>query len=152
LLINGRLSGDDSLIAMVVDGFNCIFVTGSAPDLNGDYAYLSSLLNTNGFFHWTNYFQNKNLPGANIPSATAKMVGINTFVITGTTFGATQTAFTTIAFFGVIDGLSGVQNSLPDDLKLFNYPNPFNPETKVSFTLNNSGPVKLSVYDITAEA
>jgi hypothetical protein len=29
-----------------------------------------------------------------------------------------------------------------------NYPNPFNPSTNISYTLTNSGKVRLSVYDL----
>ena len=29
-----------------------------------------------------------------------------------------------------------------------NYPNPFNPSTKISYTLTNSGKVRLAVYDL----
>jgi hypothetical protein len=30
-----------------------------------------------------------------------------------------------------------------------NFPNPFNPETKIHYTLKNNGKVRLSVYDLT---
>lgn len=37
---------------------------------------------------------------------------------------------------------------LPVEFKLSNYPNPFNPLTNISFTLPESGPVTLKIYDI----
>ena len=38
---------------------------------------------------------------------------------------------------------------IPDDFKLFNnYPNPFNPETKIMFNLPKSTKVRITVYDI----
>ena len=38
---------------------------------------------------------------------------------------------------------------LPADFTLHqNYPNPFNPSTTVTYTLDRSGPVELSVYDL----
>ena len=40
-------------------------------------------------------------------------------------------------------------NNLPEDYKLFNnYPNPFNPSTKIKFLLPESGFVTLKIYDI----
>ena len=41
------------------------------------------------------------------------------------------------------------QNIIADDYQLLqNYPNPFNPTTSISFSLPQSGLVKLTVYDI----
>jgi trimeric autotransporter adhesin len=42
-----------------------------------------------------------------------------------------------------------VEISMPKELKLFgNYPNPFNPSTKVQFTVPENGNVRLSVYNV----
>ena len=39
--------------------------------------------------------------------------------------------------------------SVPNELKLFgNYPNPFNPSTKVQFTIPENGNVRLRVYNV----
>jgi hypothetical protein len=41
---------------------------------------------------------------------------------------------------------------LPEKLHLAqNYPNPFNPVTKINFQLPESGPVKITVYDVTGK-
>lgn len=37
---------------------------------------------------------------------------------------------------------------VPAEVSLSNYPNPFNPETTISFALNKSGNVTLAIYDI----
>ena len=43
-----------------------------------------------------------------------------------------------------------VENNLPDNLMLYeNYPNPFNPETTISFFLPISSPVKIVIYSVT---
>ncbi len=45
-----------------------------------------------------------------------------------------------------------VSAPVPDNFILFqNYPNPFNPSTTIKFTLNKSGNVKLSVFNILGE-
>jgi photosystem II stability/assembly factor-like uncharacterized protein len=44
----------------------------------------------------------------------------------------------------------GNENGVPDAFKLYdNYPNPFNPVTKIKFDLPLNGMVRLNVYDIT---
>ncbi len=38
--------------------------------------------------------------------------------------------------------------AVPANISLTNYPNPFNPETMISFTLSQGGQVNLSVYNL----
>lgn len=55
---------------------------------------------------------------------------------------------------GVLDSLLGVTaiNDNPQTIKGFelaqNYPNPFNPSTNIRFSLKNSQPVNLTIYDV----
>lgn len=46
-------------------------------------------------------------------------------------------------------GVSNVSSEIPSEYKLFgNYPNPFNPSTKIKFDLPKSSIVKVNLYDI----
>lgn len=45
------------------------------------------------------------------------------------------------------EAASNEQNSDESFFSLKNYPNPFNPETNISYTLKNAGNVKITVYD-----
>lgn len=45
-------------------------------------------------------------------------------------------------------GVAGETGQLPDHFGLSNYPNPFNPATKVSFNMPNAGEVTLRVFDL----
>ncbi|MBS1518678.1 MAG: T9SS type A sorting domain-containing protein [Bacteroidetes bacterium] len=46
-------------------------------------------------------------------------------------------------------GISQNTDHIPEKFSLSqNYPNPFNPKTQISFTIKDSGPAKLIVYDI----
>lgn len=44
--------------------------------------------------------------------------------------------------------VEGERTLLPNDFSIANYPNPFNPSTKISFTLPQRSSVKLLVYDL----
>lgn len=61
-----------------------------------------------------------------------------------------STSFTTNLTTGIDDQIAS--EPLPDDFGLINYPNPFNAETRISFNLDESGPVDLTIYDITGRA
>ena len=50
---------------------------------------------------------------------------------------------------GVFTSIQDGHSSIPDDYELMqNFPNPFNPATKIRFTLPEAGIVKIEIYDI----
>ena len=55
--------------------------------------------------------------------------------------------------FSTMQDLTSVEapGLLPTDLGLANWPNPFNPETRIAFTLPSAGMVRLSVYNLAGE-
>jgi hypothetical protein len=57
-----------------------------------------------------------------------------------------------LRFQWIRDGATGVQRKEIARVLTFglapNYPNPFNPETSVEFSVENEGPVSLAVYDV----
>lgn len=55
-------------------------------------------------------------------------------------------------FTFLITGVSPISSNVPDEFKLFNnYPNPFNPNTKIKFNIKDLRLVTLKVYDITGK-
>ncbi len=70
--------------------------------------------------------------------------------------GVTDPNFTLATQFTRLDssnamttGIADAQTKLPESPQLLsNYPNPFNPETRVQFTVQKSGPVTVQVYDL----
>ncbi|MDP8231370.1 MAG: T9SS type A sorting domain-containing protein, partial [Candidatus Zophobacter franzmannii] len=39
-------------------------------------------------------------------------------------------------------------NNLPNVMDVNNYPNPFNPQTSIAYSIKKSGDVKLSIYNV----
>ncbi len=66
-----------------------------------------------------------------------------------TQFDSSTTSPRLITFIRTIIGIQQISLNIPD--KYFvnpNYPNPFNPETRIKFGLPNNASVKISVYDM----
>lgn len=96
----------------------------------------------NGTSHWT----------IAVPGSYANAIDIgndfSVFVVGGNTSGATIH----ISQAG-ITGVSGQENNVPSKHWLGNnYPNPFNPSTKITFGMQKSGNAEITVYDITGKA
>jgi serine protease AprX len=82
------------------------------------------------------------LPNALCTTLPADGSGINP---PGSTAPATRFSFT-------ITNVAPISSNVPDSYMLFNnYPNPFNPVTKIRFNLIKTDDVKLKVYDITGK-
>jgi hypothetical protein len=63
--------------------------------------------------------------------------------------GSTTAPPTRFSYDVVLVGISGNSNEIPKEFKLYNnYPNPFNPSTKIKFDIPQDVNAKLIVYDI----
>jgi flagellar hook assembly protein FlgD len=47
-----------------------------------------------------------------------------------------------------VTSVSGDRMIVPNDFSISNYPNPFNPSTKISYALPQRGSVRVSIYDM----
>lgn len=66
--------------------------------------------------------------------------------------GGTSDWSTTYVFRTVVTGINQIGTSIPDKYELYNnYPNPFNPVTKIRFDLPKSSTVRILLYDITGK-
>ena len=60
---------------------------------------------------------------------------------------------TTWSFTTAITGLSQNNSEIPAEFKLYNnYPNPFNPNTLISFDIPKASNVKLTIFNVLGEA
>lgn len=68
--------------------------------------------------------------------------------------GLTTSPYSAVNNFrtAILTGLEPLSNVAPGEYKLYNnYPNPFNPSTKIKFDIKEAGFTELSVYSITGE-
>jgi uncharacterized delta-60 repeat protein len=73
---------------------------------------------------------------------------VNAKTAAGTSAYSTIWKFTTI----VITGIQTSENEIPKEFKLYcNYPNPFNPATKIKFDIPKTSFTKLVIYDLTGK-
>ena len=73
-------------------------------------------------------------------------------------YGEYGVCFRTVTLYGTSEAVcehgpiypvSVESDEVPNDISLSqNYPNPFNPSTTVTYTLDRTGPVEISVYDL----
>jgi hypothetical protein len=61
--------------------------------------------------------------------------------------GTVIDSFSVVASPGVT-AVRGIENHVPDELSITNYPNPFNPSTKISYDLPQRGAAKIVIYDL----
>ncbi|HBC46958.1 MAG TPA: hypothetical protein DCZ43_07925 [candidate division Zixibacteria bacterium] len=52
------------------------------------------------------------------------------------------------SIFNNLTAVDGGEALLPEEILLSNYPNPFNPQTTISFSLAKAGRARLAIYDI----
>lgn len=77
-------------------------------------------------------------------------ININRFQMFGDTLGYACGQY--VFKFSKISGVYSVISQVPEDFNLFqNYPNPFNSQTKIRFSIKQSGRYGLEVYDITGQ-
>lgn len=153
--LNERIwDGDNNGIPIVDMG---CYEFGSQPAMGGIEGYISlnyinnflpfAEINVDGLLAFpdtTGYYELKLLPGTY--ELQAILEGYETVAIPNIEVVAGE--YTQI-YFEMISLVSVGESIVPvDNFNLFNYPNPFNPETTIVFNLSESGIVKLEIFNI----
>jgi hypothetical protein len=144
---NSPASGSDEAKAIVVDANGNAYVTGGSSMGGTHVDYATVKYNIYGQQLWALRF---NGVGDDYDAATAiTLDNSSNLYVTGTSMGSTSSDFATMRY-AVTTGIEPVSGVIPKSFMLYNnYPNPFNPETKIKFDIPKTAFTKLTVYDIT---
>ncbi|MCP4290374.1 MAG: T9SS type A sorting domain-containing protein [bacterium] len=153
---NGPDDGHENVIAITLDGYGNVYVTGDVETPSTDYDWATVMYDSQGIEQWTGAY-NGDADDFDRPYALAADGSGNLFV-TGYSYDASgYVNCVTIKYaldtVGTEEGyIDPEQNNTPQPVVgLSVFPNPFNPCTKVSFTLEHGENVNLSIYDITGK-
>jgi uncharacterized delta-60 repeat protein len=147
---NGANNTSDDASSVGVDGFGNAYVTGASNSGGTNLDYLTLKYNITGQQMWE---QRYNGPANGVDAALSIFVDNagNSFVAGNSQGSGSSSDYATIRYSTTV-GIDPVSSEIPDKYKLYdNYPNPFNPVTKIKFDVPAQSFTKLIVYDITGK-
>src|SRR4030095_16213530 len=147
---NGPNNTSDDASSIVVDGSGNAFVTGASSSGGTNLDYLTVKYNINGQQMWERRY---NGPGNGVDAALSICIDNSSNVfVTGNSAGiGTSSDFATVRY-DVTTGIEPIGGKIPSIFILYdNYPNPFNPITKIKFDIPKQSYTRLTVYDITGK-
>ncbi len=132
-----RVNGDNNPPKIALDKYNSVYITGDR--LNGSYNEFATIkYSSNGLQQWL-----MTHPGGGAKITVNK--NLDVFVAGASVTG---TDFITIKY-SQPDGIISFNKNVPSKFILFqNYPDPFNPTTKINFELPKESFTKLIIYDL----
>ena len=148
-------SWTEHIIDEGLSGFN-YGLTGDLDD-DGDYDvifgsedYIGWCENTNGAINWQRHIVATFAGRYPQPTGLADLNGDNYKDITGYALSAEEEAGDTFWLANpLLTEITAANNETPDAFSLDpNYPNPFNPTTKISYQLPQTSEVELSIYNL----
>jgi hypothetical protein len=147
---DGQAEGSDIGYCIAVDSELNVYI-GGAIDRGNVFLEIGTIkLNSSGDQEWFRAYTFHSAP-EDFPYSIAVDELDNVYVLGITFGGSTDYDITTIKYSQSI-GISQIGNSIPGKLALYqNFPNPFNPATRIKFDIPVSGHVSLKVYDITGK-
>lgn len=164
LLIKYSLSGDtlwirkyagsansyDYSFNIILDDSSNSYITGSSKGAGTGRDIATLKYNTNGILQWVTRYNNN--PPGNADDGGAVIAfdnNLRNVYVSGTSDrGGLIVDYVTIKY-SQLTGITNINGQVPVQSKLFqNFPNPFNPETKLRFELSKSGFAEIRVFDI----
>jgi hypothetical protein len=143
--INGEDSGStDEAFSILSDSLNNIYVTGASQSISFRMDFLTLKLTSMGDIIWSRRYRTSHENFAyclGLDASGSVYVSGEGELILG------HTGIVTVKY-SQPTGILFSENNSNVDFELSNYPNPFNPLTKINFKLSISGFIKLKIYDI----
>lgn len=149
-LYNGSANGSDGGNSVAVDTNGYVYVGGYSDRGSVQVTYFISKLDQAGHMIWSDRYSVTAEPEDFIYSIALDKQ--NSLYATGISLGdSTDYDITTIKYSDII-GIESNTIALPSSAEMYqNFPNPFNPETKITFDLKSRGIVSLIISDISGK-
>ena len=138
----------DYAYSIALDDFGNVFVTGATESFNTNFDYATIKYDSDGNEKWVIKY---NGPGNLYDYANSICLDNSGYVyVTGSSLGiGTGNDFVTIKYTQSPSDLKENPLNIPAEFKLFeNYPNPFNPSTKISWQSPVGSWQTIKVYDV----
>lgn len=147
---DGVNSTSDDATSLVVDASGFVYVTGASNSGGTNTDYLTVRYNTSG---GQVFMQRYNGPGNGIDAALSICLDNSGNVcVTGNSVGSGSSSDFATVVYSTPTAIEPVSSEIPAQFRLHtNYPNPFNPATKINFDLPSQSFTKIVVYDLTGK-
>ena len=145
---NGPNNTSDDATSIAVDANGNAYVTGASNAGGTNLDYFTIKYNLSGQMQWE---QRYNGPANGVDGALSICLDNSANVyVTGNSQGSGSSSDYATVKYSSTTGIEPVSTEIPNEFNLYsNYPNPFNPVTKIKFDLPRQSFTKLVIYDIT---
>jgi len=143
----GTSNQNDSSTSIEIDNQGNICVTGFCNNTGTSKDFVTIKYNTNGTQEWLGVY-NGNTNGDDVAYSAAFDQNGDVFVTGKTTVPGSTTDIMTLKY-STVSGINSINNIPINGFRLYdNYPNPFNPETNIKFSIPERSFVNLKIFDI----